>query len=241
MSMLITEGVILRKYFLRETSYILVIFTKDHGKIRGVLKGVRKPYPQFAGNFEILTKCGVHFYKKERKSLDLISHCEAMDSFLAVRKDIERLTYANYFIELIDVIAGDYDENWELYEILLDGLECLGRHEAALAKRIFDVKILSAAGFKPRLDSCGKCSSKEDTLLFDIVDGTLLCPSCRSEDSRCYKLHAGTLDFIRTVSELGFEEAVSLGASAEYEKEVDNILKNFIIYHVGAQLKSARF
>ena len=36
------EGVILRKYLLRETSYILKIFTREYGKIKGVIKGVKK-------------------------------------------------------------------------------------------------------------------------------------------------------------------------------------------------------
>ena len=92
------EGVILRKYLLRETSYILVIFTKEFGKIKGVIKGVRNPYPQFAGNFEIFTQCEVLFYRKKKKLIDLITQCETLDYFLTVRKDVESLTYANYFI-----------------------------------------------------------------------------------------------------------------------------------------------
>ena len=101
------EGIILRKYYLRETSYILVVFTKEHGKIRGVLKGVRNPYPQFAGNFEIFTRCRITFYRKKRSAFDLITQCEMEDFFLPIRKDIERLTCANYFIELTDTVAGD--------------------------------------------------------------------------------------------------------------------------------------
>ncbi|MBU1894387.1 MAG: recombination protein O N-terminal domain-containing protein, partial [Candidatus Omnitrophica bacterium] len=56
------EGIILKKYFLRETSYIIVAFTKEFGKIKGVIKGIRAPYPQFAGNFEIFTQCRLLFY-----------------------------------------------------------------------------------------------------------------------------------------------------------------------------------
>ena len=112
--------------FRSETSYILVVFTREFGKIRGVLKGARNPYPQFAGNFEIFTHCDLVFYKKKNKGMDLVTRCEAVDFFLNVRKDIERLAYAYYFTELVDVVTTEGQKSEELYYVLLEGLSLFG-------------------------------------------------------------------------------------------------------------------
>ena len=163
------EGIILRKFFLRETSYILVVFTREFGKIRGVLKGVRAPYPQFAGNYEIFTKCQLLFYRKKKKSLDLITRCEALDFFLPARKDIERLTYANYFIELVDVVTSDYDVNEELYGSLVESLQLLAtRSSAKRVSRIFELKLLKAIGLAPHLEGCVDCGVQVPSGSFSV-------------------------------------------------------------------------
>ena len=42
-----TEGIVLKSFDFRETSRIATFFTKDHGKVKGVLKGIRKDHKKF--------------------------------------------------------------------------------------------------------------------------------------------------------------------------------------------------
>ncbi len=239
----ITEGIVLRKYELRETSYILVVYTPDHGKIRGVIKGVRKPYPQFAGNFEVFTRCELVFYERKRASLDLITHCECLDFYLDARKDIERLTYANYIIELIDIVAGDADPHPKLYELLEGVLRLLasGVSPETLC-RVFELKLLDAIGLAPEFVDCVNCGSEEKrTIRFSINDGGVVCQKCRHKVIRAMKVSKGTVNFMKKIQSLPLDSIHRIKLSGEVAKQSDEVLSRFISYHIGRIPKSKRF
>ncbi|MBD3426293.1 MAG: DNA repair protein RecO [Candidatus Omnitrophica bacterium] len=237
------EGIILRKYLLRETSYILVVFTENFGKIRGVMKGVRNPYPQFAGNFEIFTRCDLLFYRKHKRPMDLITHCEAVDFYLPVRKDIERLTYANYFIELINVVTSDYDPNEELYRVLVRSLEMLGTGSSAKrVSRIFEIKTLGAIGLRPELDICCGCGGELGTgSVFSISSGGTVCSGCASRSGSYLRLSPGTLKFLRKIQSSEIDRLAHIKVSSQVGRETERILKSFMAYHLGRQMRSLKF
>ncbi|MDD5633978.1 MAG: DNA repair protein RecO [Candidatus Omnitrophica bacterium] len=238
------EGIILRKYYLRETSFILVIFTKEFGKIKGVIKGVRDPYPQFAGNFEPFTRCRFLFYKKKKQQMDLITHCETLDYFSSVKKDIERLTYANYFIELVDIAAADNDENIQLFNVLLDCLKLLGGTSSPRRiSRIFELKFLRAIGLDPELDSCVSCGSAIDKgCKFSFKEGGALCPKCLGEDKKPYMdVSLGTVNFLRRIQKSELNRTEHVKVSREVGKEIEKLLRDFLEYHIARSVKSLKF
>ncbi len=237
------EGIILRKYELRETSYILVVFTKEFGKIKGVMKGISKPYPQFAGNFEPFAKSQVLFYRKNKSSLDLITRCEALDFFLPIRKSIERLTYANYFIELIDIVTADYDANEALYQVLVESLDMLaGTHSAKRVGRIFELKFLGALGLSPQLDVCARCGSEvKEASLFSVNQGGLLCRGCAGNGNREIEISLGSVKFMRKIQSSSIEKTVHVKVSREVGVQTEKVLRNFLHYHINRPVKSLKF
>jgi len=237
------EGIILRKYLLRETSYILVVYTKEFGKIKGVVKGVRNPYPQFAGDFEIFTRCQLLFYKKKKKPMDLITQCNALEVFLEARKDIERLTYANYFIELIDVVTKDHDEDQDVYNILLESLRMLSSGASARrVSRIFELKLLGALGLTPQLTECVKCGkSAKDAGSFSVRSGGLLCPGCKSPGDGAMKLSMGTVNFMKKIQVSDIERTSLIKVSSEVGKETERVLKRYLQYHINRPIRSMKF
>ena len=70
-----TEGILLRKADLRETSLILTFYTKDFGKIKGIVRGVRGPRSGSCGgaSMEIFALDGLVFYERRRSDIFTIS------------------------------------------------------------------------------------------------------------------------------------------------------------------------
>ncbi|MFH1878884.1 MAG: DNA repair protein RecO [Candidatus Omnitrophota bacterium] len=243
MGVLSTEGILLRKYFLRETSYLITFFTKDYGKIKGVIKGVRNPYPQFAGNFEIFTRCHILFYKKKKSHLDLITQCDMLDFFLPVRKEIRRLAYASYFIELTDIATTDYDINCQLYDTLVECLRMLGVDpEIKNICRIFEIKLLQSAGLSPELDMCSVCGSPPyDSKIFSVSSGGLVCGKCRRNTALCTEISSGALNFMRQIKKSELAKAVRFKASREVGAEIEEVLIKFLRYHINIPIKTLDF
>jgi len=243
MAALSDEGIILRKYPLRETSFILVAYTREHGKIKGVIKGARNPAPQFAGSLELFTRCGMLFYKKRKSAMDLITQCDALETFLPARKEIERLTYANYFIELIDVVTSDNDPNDRLYRVLLQSLRMLGTEASPRRTgRIFEIKLLGEIGLSPQLDECAECGKEvSGDISFSAKSGGIVCASCGGRASGLSKVSRGTVNFLRKIKDLDMDKTSRIKVSKDVGRETEKVLGDFMLYHIARPVKSARF
>jgi DNA repair protein RecO (recombination protein O) len=220
------------------------VYTKEFGKIKGVIKGVRAPYPQFAGNFEIFTRVNLLFYRKKKTSMDLVTGCEATDFFLPVRKDLERLTYANYFIELLDAVTGDYDPNEKLYQVLYEGLKMLSSGASPKRTgRIFEIKLLDSIGLGITLDHCIRCSGtgSREKYYFNAEEGGIICPNCLQGNDSYFDISPGTVNFIKKIQDITIEKAQQVKVAREVGHEVEKVLRKFIQYHVGRELRSVGF
>ena len=243
MGALKAEGIVLRKYYLRETSYILVLYTREFGKIRGVLKGVRKPFPQFSGNFETLSLCRILFYKKKKSSLDLITQCESTDYFNKVRDDLEKLVNATYFTEMVDAVTSDNDADPGIFDILKSSLGMLGRSSGAKrTRRIFEIKLLSALGFSPQVDECVKCSkSVDEKSFFSAASGGIMCTQCNKGSEDNIPVSLGAIKFMRKIQSSDIEKAEHIKIGQEIGLETEKILDTFVRYQLGRPVKSLKF
>lgn len=149
-----TEAILLRKKDLRETSLILTFFTRDFGKLSGVLKGVRGSRPRSDASPLFFTQDELIFYERKKSDLCLISHCEVQEVFLNILKKWNRALSAYYILELCDALTEPEDASREIFESLAHSLRALdaGKEPLSIA-RLFEVKLLMNAGLWPGIES----------------------------------------------------------------------------------------
>jgi DNA repair protein RecO (recombination protein O) len=149
------EAINIRTRMFGEADKIIILFTKEHGKLQAIAKGARRPTSKFGGRLEIFT------YNKmllaQGKSLDIISQCETIESFYSLREEKEKLNAGFYIVKLIDIITEERQKNRELFNLLLDSLYGLqNAREAKKLIRSFEVKLCEIEGFLPTNDMLGK-------------------------------------------------------------------------------------
>lgn len=243
MAILSTEGIILRKQDLRETSIILTLFTKDFGKISGVIKGVRGPRAAIGLNPQIFSQNDIVFYEGKRGNLNSISHCDLKNYFEPIRKDLERTIYGDYFIELVDkvTIEGDCDKN--VYDLLYNSLLLLsGPASAKRVARIFEIKLMDIAGFMPDFNDCVNCAEEiNGESRFSLALGALLCDKCFTEDRDAIKVSNGTINFIERIKDMSFELIPRVKVSQHVGRELEYFLRRFVDYHIQRKLNTVEF
>ena len=69
MRLLSGEGFVLRKWPLRDSDVIVSVFTREHGKIRGVAHGARRGRSKWSGALEPLTLVELHWRQREGQEL----------------------------------------------------------------------------------------------------------------------------------------------------------------------------
>jgi DNA repair protein RecO (recombination protein O) len=170
-------GVVLRTYRLGEADRIVVMMTAQHGKVRAVAKGVRKPRSRFGARLEPVSHVAVMMY--EGRQLDIVSQAESVDHFRGIREDLDRLTRAMALLEVVDQIGQEREPNPRLYQMLVGALRALAAQSAPLLVPAFYWKVLAAEGMRPELDQCVSCGSPGPLVAFDVGEGGVLCRTCR--------------------------------------------------------------
>jgi DNA repair protein RecO (recombination protein O) len=171
------SGVVLRTYRLGEADRIVVLMTAQHGKVRAVAKGVRKPKSRFGARLEPLSHVAMLLY--EGRQLDIVSQADSLDHFRALREDLDRLTRAMALLEVVDQVAQEREANTRLYQMLVGALRALAAQPAPLLVPAFYWKVLAAEGMRPELDACVSCGSPGPLVAFDVGEGGVLCRTCR--------------------------------------------------------------
>lgn len=171
------SAVVLRTHKLGEADRIVVLMTAEHGKVRAVAKGVRKPKSRLGGRLEPSSHVALLLH--EGRSLDVISQAERVDHFRALHDDLDRLTRAAALLEAVDQVAQEREPDPRLYQMLLGGLRTLAESPSALVVPAFFWKLLAAEGVRPELDACVRCGAAEPLVAFDLDEGGVLCRTCR--------------------------------------------------------------
>ena len=122
------QGIVLRTWRLGESDRIVNLLTERHGKVRAVVKGVRKTKSRFGARLEPMVHCSLLFY--EGRELDIVTQAEVVEFFRPVREDLGRLSKAASLLEATDQVCQERHANPRLFAMLLGGLRALAAHDS---------------------------------------------------------------------------------------------------------------
>ena len=239
-----SEAILLRRQDLRETSLILTFFTKDFGKIKGILRGVRGARGQYGGGcFEVLSHDEIVFYDRKKGDIFTTTQCDLIEFFNPIRRSLEKLAYAAYMAELLDSVTALGDKNEQVFDLLLNSLKLLsGDTSSRRAARIFEIKLLSLLGIMPTLESCASCGKSVDpTAKFSVTQGGLICKDCFKSDGNARSIMQGTVKFIEHIRALPFEKVARVKVADAVGRELESTLRRFLDYHVERRFKTLEF
>jgi DNA repair protein RecO (recombination protein O) len=238
------EAVILRQYEFAEADRLLVVVTAEHGKLRGIAKGVRKARSRMLGHCELFTRAFMRIGRGG--DLYTISQAEQIDPYLLLREDLTRGAYAHYLAELIDRFT-EYDESHpELYHLLCDALAWLATPEsdAALVARYFEVQLLGMVGFQPSLHDCavGQEPLEAQDQFFSVMDGGVVCPE-HTRGRAVMPLSLTGLKLLRymQVHDEGYASTGRLKVGEVLHTEIERILQAHIVHLLEMRLKTVEF
>ncbi len=236
------RGIVLNKRDLRETSLIVDFYTREFGKVCGILKGIRTDPKKFGSNLEIFSLNEIVFYRKLHSHLHLVSQADKTENFTGARQSMERVTCAGFMMEMLASIMQLEDKNEEVFDLALASLKELEtNYNPEKIATIFKIKMLSLSGFKPHFDSCVCCLDKiSGQSRFSLSLGGLLCPRCAPKDLSARPIFRGTIATVLHIEKNSFNNSLNLGMNPQIKKELNLILNAFLNFHLGKELKSQR-
>lgn len=240
MAILKTEAIVLRTYDFRETSIIAHFFTKNYGRLSGILKGIRKDARKFASTLEPFSLNEIIFYTSRSSELHLVSQCDLRDNFANIRTQVASVGFASCIVELIQRLTALEEKNEEAYQLAaraLSQIDSGGDCEKVL--RIFIIKFLKLIGFRPRLDGCVRCNKNIiENASFSAKYGGLLCAGCAGVDSYSSDVRKGTIASLLYMEQNSYEDALRLELSAQIKSQMESVLSSFMEFHLQIKSKS---
>ncbi len=244
-----TLAFVLKTQDYRDTSLLADLYTREHGRVKGIVKGVRDARARFGSTLEPFSLNEILFYKRRKGGdLHLVTQVELVDDFPKVREDLERLSTASYCLELLSELVEPEEPHTELFELLKDTLGFLSSGASAKrAARIFEVKLLDLLGLMPEIRRCVFCHAPaEDPIYFNPAAGGIHCRDCAVKNkallgSSSLLVSKGTLQFIQHAQRSPVKDMVPVKVVKEVGEELEKLLRRFTDYHLSHKLKSLVF
>jgi len=234
-----TEAIIIKKTKLGEADRILTLYTPHLGKIQAVAKGVRRPRSKMSGHLELLTYSLVSLARG--RNIDTVTGSQTINSFLPLKSDLELTAYALYITELVNQFTADHIENYPLFQLLLETMECLcqtGNKDFILP--YFELHLLNKVGYRPQLRECVACHQtlEPTTNSFSPNAGGMLCPNCRQSQPFTYSVSVDGLKVLRFLQDSDFTTASKLKLNTELSRQIEMLMRGDIKYLLEREVKS---
>jgi len=237
-----TEAVILHRSDLGEADRLLVLYTPQHGKIRAVAKGIRKPASRKGGHLQLFANSRLLIARG--RNLDIITQAELIEPFEGLRTELSHVSYAYHIAELIDRFTEEGIENRSLYDFLLSTLQWLAESKnLPLTARYFELHLLDRVGYRPQLFRCVRCNDDiqpvENYLSAD--EGGVLCPRCGEHTPRARPLSMPALKILRFLQTHDYTTCRRLQLRPSVTRELEQVMELVLSHHLEARPRSLVF
>jgi DNA repair protein RecO (recombination protein O) len=233
------EAVVLRRVDFGEADRVLVLFTRERGKMPVVAKGIRRMSSRMAGHLELFTRSELMLAKGA--NLDVVTQAETRDSYRAVREDLTRTSTAFLIVELTDALTEEDVEHPELFELLTATFRALGTtDDPRLVAAHYQLRLLDVSGFRPVLMQCINCH--EDLApgrnAFSAFLGGALCPRCGPSEPSSRPIDTDVLKVLRNLQRSGLPGSAHFRVPELVMREVERTLRDLIERHTERRLRS---
>jgi DNA repair protein RecO (recombination protein O) len=237
-----TDAVILRRQDFGEADRLLVLLTPEHGKFRAIAKGTRKPVARKTGHVEPFAL--VDMLIARGRELYIVTQAETKETFLPLRENLVRATYANHFVELVDRFTVEQDASRAEFDLLVKALGWLCTEvDPRLIARYYEMRLLRLAGYAPSLHQCcvGQEELEPQDQFFSPADGGVICPDHHAGMDRGTPISLMALKILRYLQTRSWEAVNVLQISTPLHLELERLMLVYITFLLEQRLQSADF
>lgn len=151
MKQVATKGIVLARTNYGEANRILTVITPDHGKVRLMARGVRKPKSKLAGGIELLSVSDITFIRG-RSDIATLTSARLVVHFDHIVKDIDRTMLSYDLIKQLHKTTEDQLES-DYFDLLEKALRMLNAEHiySELIYWWFIAQLMKLGGHTPNL------------------------------------------------------------------------------------------
>ena len=200
------EGIVLRQRKIANNRRIIVLFTKQYGKLSAGTSINERGRSRAALALRPFTYAEYDLFKgREAYSINSAS---VMRSYYSIGEDINRYMSGAAFLEYLEKVIDEEVSMPALFKLSIEFLDSLSRTKTSSNTLLyaFIVKSLRMLGVMPEMGCCVNCGKELSEIptprMFSVSSGGVICPECALEEEQSaapllYKPRFDIIDVLR--------------------------------------------
>jgi DNA repair protein RecO (recombination protein O) len=149
------EGVIIKKENKGENDKVLIIFSREYGKIKLIAKGVRKNTSKLAGQLDLFSFVDIGFVLG--KTYNILTSALEVENFSNIKNNLKKIEAVGHITEIVNKYTFFDKKDSDIFNILFKAFfylseKDLNEKELDYFLRYFEYRFLAISGYKPKED-----------------------------------------------------------------------------------------
>jgi len=239
-----TDAVVLRSIRLGEADRVLHLYTRAHGRVGAVAKGVRKTMSRFGARLEPLSHVDLILHRG-RGELETVTAAQLVSSHHDTREDYYRFSVGMIGAEAMLRLFSEQEPNERAFTALTRFLDLLDESPHAADRPALDplglsfqLKLLWLSGYLPHVSGCAECGAEGEPLVgYSPRAGGAVCRGC-APAADALALSADGIAGIGSLLAQPLADAVRLGLSERARRDALRVVTVSYEFHGGFRLRT---
>jgi DNA repair protein RecO (recombination protein O) len=230
------QAIVLRTHKLGEADRIITLFTREHGRIKAVAKGVRRTKSRFGARLEPASYVDLQLYTG--RTFDTITQAEAIENYGDVlSSDYQNWTVTSAILEAAERFTqAEHEPALQQFLLVTGSLKALAeqKYDPSLILDAYLLRSLSVAGYAPSLTICSRCDAPGPHKFFSLQGGGSVCASCKPSASATPSV--STLNLMANLLTGDWESAMA--SELKNRGEASGLIAAYLQWHLERGLRS---
>ena len=236
MSLYRDEAIVLRTQKLGEADRIITLLTREHGRVRGVAKGVRRTKSKFGARLEPGSHIDIQLYTG--RTFDTVTQVESIENYgEALTDDYSRWTIAGTILEAAERFTShEHEPALQEFKLVTGAMKALAenKYDSSMILDAYLLRSLAVGGYAPSLVNCSKCDAAGPHRYFSLVGGGSVCVDCRPSASATPAPE--TLKLMSDLISGDWESAMA--SELRNRREANGLIAAYLQWHLERGLRS---
>ncbi len=234
------DGIILRNIRHGDTSSIITVFTRKHGKIGLISKGARRHIKKGSAlALELFTEAEFVYYHKPTRDLQLLKELSLQNPHLGIRDSLSGMTIGSAILELLLYSLREEDPHEDIYAATIEALRALDNYQGISLPLLwkYELVLLKALGFGLQMKRCASSGTPlvppfTAPIRFRYRDGIFLSAGASFSGQIDGALASDSFALLSRLVEASYQFAGRLKVKEQTEQELTRFLHRYLESHL---------
>lgn len=235
-----TQGLVIREQTVGESDRLVTLLTADYGLVKAFVRRAKNIKSNNVSATSLFAYSEFTLYRS--REAYVVDNAVANEVFFDLRKDINALSLAQYFVQLAYFLCAEEQPAPDTLRLLLNALHllCKGKKSHKLVKSVVELRMLALGGYMPNLLACYRCGTYEsEVMYFDVQEGCIYCKDCFRNNALTAPL--GVITAMRYICFSDLGKVFSFNIGEENMNILSDITEKYTLSRIDGRLTTLDF